>query len=253
MCYMKDRKLKHRFVGGGSQKMNEKETVRLIEKEIDSYIEKKKLYSGIKLKADYDSQLDEKTVNEMLNSPNPDESFDRKVEKLYEKESIEMLDYVYQKMRETIVTEETREIWEVYDNHFRKSFNRFAFCWPPFEHYENQYYNCSIIVDTGYSGKAFRLLCRIALGDLLGMADIWETRGKTSFYIQVSKNTKCGFFDNQNDFGSKFKFRLEKGIQIPMDKIFKIQIEKADECTPEDVYGFDDKAYTEADVKFFFR
>ena len=65
MCYMKDRKLKHRFVGGGSQKMNEKETVRLIEKEKDSYIEKKKLYSGIKLKADYDSQLDEKTVNEM--------------------------------------------------------------------------------------------------------------------------------------------------------------------------------------------
>ena len=233
--------------------MNKGETVKLIKKKIDSYIENKRLYNGIKLEANYDFHLDEKAVNEMLNNPSPIGSFDREIEKLYEKESKEVLNYVYQRMRKTIVTKETKKVWKMYDDDFWESFNRFAFCYPPFEHYENQYYNCSIIIDTGYSGKAFRLLCRIALGDLLGMADIWKTRGKTSFYIQVSKNTKCGFFDKQNSFGSKFKFRLEKDIQIPMDKIIKVQVEKTGECMPDNVNSFDDKAYTEAHVKFFFR
>ena len=36
MCYMKDRKLKHRFVGGGSQKMNEKEeAIKMYKKSVE--------------------------------------------------------------------------------------------------------------------------------------------------------------------------------------------------------------------------
>lgn len=236
--------------------ISEKETVELIKKEIKSYIEKKRLYTGIKLETNHDLQINEKTVNEIMDSPQPSESFGQEIEKLYKEESNEVLDYFYRKMRKTMITEETKNIWEKYDNQFRKNFTWRTFCHLPFEYYRNEYYNCSIIVDTGYSGKELRLLCKIPLGNLLGMADIWKSRRKNNyykFYIKVNKNTKCRFCDKQYSFSSKFKFRLEEEIKIPMDKIIKVKVEKTGKYIPDKEKSLDDKAYTEAKVKFFYK
>ena len=236
--------------------MNEKEMVKSIKEEIRSYIEKKKLYIGIKLEANDDLQIDEKAVNEIMESPKPSESFWQKVEELYKEKSNEVLNYFYRKMRETLITEETKNIWEKYDNQLRKSFTWRTYCHLPLEHYRNEYYNCSIIVDIGYSSKALRLLCKIPLGNLLGIADVRKIKEKDNyynFYIKVNKNTKCRFCDKQYSFSSKFKFRLEEEIKIPMDKIIKVKVEKTGKYIPDKEKNLDDKAYTEAKVKFFYK
>ena len=320
--------------------MTEKETVEFIKKEIENYIERKGLNEGINLKADYDSRLDEKTVRKVLDDKDPETSFGIEVDSLYENEGDDRLEELYREMRESLVTEETKDVWKMYDDDFWDLFNDKVVYYPPFEHYESEYYNCSIMIDTGdfnydfsvnrflgdesemkaYLDGGFRkeydkasglwlaetqgyskihtvkemlkrrtellgkdskenykkndflitlgrealntttirnvltFLCSMSLTDLLGMEDTWKNEKRNdSFFVQVHKDTRCGFFDPCEGSGGGFNIRLEKGIQIPMDKIFKVQIEKADKHTPGDVYGFDDKAYTEAHAKFFFK